>query len=295
MNARNAFANGKTPEQNRQFNMGLRGPIVKGKTSIRLNLDGRRDQQSDTITALEPDGNRRGDTCAVRSEPTNVTMGIEHALTNNQTLRLEYGRGYSATENLGVGGFNLPERASTLRAAITRCAPGCRGSLARPCCNEVRLQLNTQDNSRHRCQIVPPIIVLDAFSRRRGESVDSSGHHASSSADNLDFNVGSQTADARRLPPRGRHYENFDARITPGRSRSAASRRTSAVADTFTQRIGQVEHAFAQYNLGFYWSDDIRLNNKLSFGIGVRNETAVAHRRPSEPDAARRLHVDAVG
>jgi hypothetical protein len=45
MNARNAFATSETPEQNRQFNMGLRGPIVKGKTSLRLNVDGRRDQQ----------------------------------------------------------------------------------------------------------------------------------------------------------------------------------------------------------------------------------------------------------
>ena len=41
---------------------------------------------------------------------------------------------------------------------------------------------------------------------------------------------------------------------------------------TFTQRIGQVVTSFSQYNLGFYWSDDIRVNNKLSFGVGVRNE-----------------------
>src|SRR6185503_9515473 len=41
---------------------------------------------------------------------------------------------------------------------------------------------------------------------------------------------------------------------------------------TFTQRIGQVNTSFSQYTLGFYWSDDIRLNNKLSFGVGVRNE-----------------------
>ena len=59
MNARNAFATAETPEQNRQFNMGLRGPIVKGKTSIRLDVDGRRDQQADTIIALDEDGNRR--------------------------------------------------------------------------------------------------------------------------------------------------------------------------------------------------------------------------------------------
>jgi hypothetical protein len=41
---------------------------------------------------------------------------------------------------------------------------------------------------------------------------------------------------------------------------------------TFTQRLGQVNTSFAQYNVGVYWSDDVRLSNKLSFGIGLRNE-----------------------
>ena len=111
MNARNAFATSETPEQNRQFNMGLRGPLVKGKTSIRLNVDGRRDQQSDTITALDENGNRMGDVVFRPSEQTNVTVGIEHALTKDQTLRVEYRRGDNATDNLGVGGFNLQSRA----------------------------------------------------------------------------------------------------------------------------------------------------------------------------------------
>ena len=57
MSARNAFSEEKTPEQNRQFNMGLRGPIIVNKTSIRFNVDGRRDQQADTIFALDPNGN----------------------------------------------------------------------------------------------------------------------------------------------------------------------------------------------------------------------------------------------
>ena len=111
MNARNAFATAETPEQNRQFNMGLRGPLVKGKTSIRLNVDGRRDQQSDTITALDENGNRMGDVVFRPSEQTNVTVGIEHALTKDQTLRVEYRRGDNSTDNLGVGGFNLQTRA----------------------------------------------------------------------------------------------------------------------------------------------------------------------------------------
>ena len=93
MNARNAFSRSKTPEQNRNFNLGARGPIVKGKTSIRLGLDGRRDYQADTIVAIDEFGNRLGDYVRRPSDSTNATIGLEHALTNNQTLRLEYRRG----------------------------------------------------------------------------------------------------------------------------------------------------------------------------------------------------------
>ena len=71
MNARNAFATTETPEQNRQFNMGLRGPLGNSKTSIRFNVDGRRDSQADTIVALDEFGNRLGDVVRRPTDSTN--------------------------------------------------------------------------------------------------------------------------------------------------------------------------------------------------------------------------------
>ena len=52
-----------------------------------------------------------GDVVFRPSEQTNVTVGIEHALTEDQTLASRYRRGNNATDNLGVGGFNAAERA----------------------------------------------------------------------------------------------------------------------------------------------------------------------------------------
>jgi hypothetical protein len=40
----------------------------------------------------------------------------------------------------------------------------------------------------------------------------------------------------------------------------------------FTQRFGTVDNRFNQYQLGFYIQDDIRVNNRLSLGVGLRNE-----------------------
>jgi hypothetical protein len=273
MNARNAFANAKTPEQNRNFNLGARGPIVKGKTSIRFGLDGRRDYQADTIVAVDEVGNRLGDYVRRPSESTNATVGLEHALTNNQTLRLEFRHGENAVENNGVGGFNLAERAFNSDGSNNQLRAQAQGIVGKSLLHEIRLQLYSQENSRSSLSPAPAIIVLDAFSTG-GAGVSSHGSSRTFElAENLDFNIGRKQQMRVGYLLEGGRYKNFDATNAAGTfTYSSREAYLAGRPTTFTQRLGQVDTAFSQYNLGFYWSDDIRLSNKLSFGIGVRNE-----------------------
>jgi Carboxypeptidase regulatory-like domain/TonB dependent receptor len=273
MNARNAFATSETPEQNRQFNMGLRGPIVKGKTSLRLNVDGRRDQQSDTITALDDNGNPMGDVVFRPSEQTNVTVGLEHALTGNQTLRLEYRRGDSATENLGVGGFNLPERAYDRSSGNHQVRAQVQGLIGRTTLNELRLQFTQQNSTSLSASNAPAVIVLDAFSEGGAGVWSETSSRAFELADNLDFNVGRKHQMRVGLLLEGVEFSNFDAQNNAGTfTFSSIEAYDAGLPTSFTQRNGQVNTRFTQYQLGLYWQDDIRLNNKLSISVGVRNE-----------------------
>jgi Carboxypeptidase regulatory-like domain len=273
MNARNAFSNEKTPEQNRNFNLGARGPIVKGKTSVRFGLDGRRDFQADTIVAIDQNGVPVNDPVRRPSESTNVTAGLEHALTNNQTLRLEVRHGENSTENAGVGGFNLPERAYNTASSNNQVRVQAQGIVGKSMLHEVRLQIYTQRSNQASFSNAPAIIVLDAFSEG-GAGVASSGSSRTIElAENLDFNVGRKQQMRVGFLLEGGRYQNFDARNAAGTFTYATIEAFNLDNPmTFTQRIGQVNTHFRQYNLGFYWSDDIRLNNKFSFGIGVRNE-----------------------
>ncbi len=216
MNARNAFANAKTPEQNRNFNLGARGPIVKGKTSVRFGLDGRRDYQADTIVAIDEYGNRLGDYVRRPSDSTNATVGIEHALNNNQTLRFEYRRGESSTENSGVGGFNLAERAFNINSSNNQLRAQAQGIIGKGMLHEVRLQVYAQESARTSFSSAPAIIVLDAFSRG-GAGVASNGSSRTFElAENLDFNIGrKQQMRVGFLLEAGR-YRNFDAANAAG-------------------------------------------------------------------------------
>jgi hypothetical protein len=273
MNARNAFATAKTPEENRNFNLGARGPIVKGKTSIRFNLDGRRDFQADTIVALDANGNRLGDYVRRPSQSTNGTMGIEHALTNNQTLRVEFRHGENATENSGVGGFNLPERAYSSSGSNNQLRVQAQGIVGKSMLHEVRLQLYAQNNSQSSVSSAPTITVLDTFTKGGAGVLSHSSNRTFELAENLDFNIGRKQQMRVGFLLEGGRYRNFDARNAAGTfTFTTLADYNAGLPALFTQRLGQVDTSFTQYNLGFYWSDDIRLNNKFSFGIGVRNE-----------------------
>jgi hypothetical protein len=198
---------------------------------------------------------------------------MEHAINNNQTLRLEYRHGENTTENAGVGGFNLPERAYNINSSNNQVRAQVQGIVGKNMLHEVRLQVNTQDNSQKSLSPARTIVVQDAFTSG-GAGVTSLGSSDSFElAQNLDFNIGrKQQMRVGYILERG-HYENFDARNAAGTfTFTSLTTYELGLPATFTQRIGQVVTNFSQYNLGFYWSDDIRVNNKLSFGVGVRNE-----------------------
>ena len=89
LNARNAFSGTEMPEQLRRFTAGLRGPLVRNRTALRLNVDSNRSFDSATIVAQLPEA-RLTDVVRRPVDQTNVTINVEHGISNRQTLRLEY-------------------------------------------------------------------------------------------------------------------------------------------------------------------------------------------------------------
>ena len=184
-----------------------------------------------------------GDVVFRPSEQTNVTVGIEHALTKDQTLRVEYRRGDNSTDNLGVGGFNLPiARVQTATDRIIRFARRCRDCLARrrsTSCGCSSTQQSSAAASLSNASLRS--IVLDAFSDGGAGVWNNSSSRGFELADNLDFNVGRKHQMRVGILLEGDEFSNFDAqnnagtftfsdidglrrRTGPRRSRSATAR-----------------------------------------------------------------------
>ena len=272
LNARNAFAREQTPEQFRRFQAGMRGPIVSGRTSFRLNVDGNRSFDSGTIVAQLGDGSSFADQFRRPVESTNVTMGIEHGLTNDQTLRIEYRREEDARQNQGVGNFDLAERAFTRTGTEQRLRTSVQGLFAGKVLNESRVQVNVSESESRSLSSAPTIRVIDAFTRG-GAGVASRNTTKTLQFENdTDFTRGLHVMRAG-VSLDVANFREFDARNATGTfTFSSLDNYNAGRPDTFTQRLGLAETSFTYYQLGFYLQDDIRLNRTLSISLGARQE-----------------------
>ena len=243
LNARNAFARTETPEQFRRFTMGLRGPLVRNRTSLRFNVDGNRSFDSGTIVALRPDG-RILDQVRRPVRATNVTVGSSTGSPTNQTFRFEYRRSEDARRNLGVGDFNLLERAYGARRTNTRSGRRCRRSSAdqpqripRPVQRPgEHLRIGDRRAGHHRHRPVQ---------QRRRRRVEPAARRARSKWPTTSTSTSAGTRCASACCSRAGAYRNFDARNAAGTFTFGSLEAFRAGhPNTFTQRLGQVARPF---------------------------------------------------
>ena len=271
LNARNAFARTQTPEQFRRFTASLRGPLSRNRTSLRFSVDGNRSFDSTTIVALTP-GGPLADQVKRPFEQTNVTVGLEHGLSTNETFRFEYRRSEDARENVGVGDFNLAERAFNRSSTEHQVRASMQSILGRSSLNEFRVEWNDEDTDSRSLSDAPSVIVIDAFSSGGAGVANEGATRTLEVADNIDFRIGKHVLRAGALLETGA-YRNLDARNAAGTFTFGSIEAFLAAApNTFTQRLGQLRTAFSQYHLGVYVQDDFRLNRSLSVSLGVREE-----------------------
>ncbi len=271
MNARNPFAQEQTPEQFRRFSTGFRGPLVKNRTSLRVNVDGNRSFDSATVVAQTPT-NRISDVVKRPIDQTSVTVGVEHGLSNTQTLRLEFRSTDGSNRNQGVGDFNLADRAFTRERAEQQLRVTLQSTVGRSSLNQLHLQINRQDSSQLAASSAPVIVVQDAFSSGGAGVSNSTLNRTWDLYDDFDFTVKKH---AMRVGTwlSGGVFQQADARNANGTfTFGSLDAFLAGLPTTYTQRIGTGRTDFSMYQVGLYWQDDFRVNRNLTMSLGVRQE-----------------------
>jgi hypothetical protein len=269
LNARNAFAPRRGPEQFRRLEFSLDVPLWRNRTSLFLAADGNQSYDAQTIVTALPEGHFAD--FARRPSRTLYTLArLIHALSKTHTLIVGYERNARRSDNLGVGDFDLPERAYSLNQAENLLRLSETGTIGKRLFNELRIQLRFRDIMTQPASDAPAIIVLDAFNRGGAQRQSNSGLRTLEIAENVDFGFRQHAMRAGLLLEAGT-YEN-DSRLNSGGTFVFASLDDfrSARPSTFTQRVGSHPLRFSQYQLGAYWEDDLRLHPNLTVSFGLR-------------------------
>jgi hypothetical protein len=195
-----------------------------------------------------------------------------HALSKTHTLSAGYERNARRSNNLGVGNFDLPERAYSFGLTENLLRVSETGTLGGSFFNELRVQARWQNTATRPASDAPAVLVLDAFNR--GGAQMRSDRHSSELevAENLDFAAHNHAMRAGLLFEAGNYH--LDSAINSGGTFtfvSLADFRATRPA-TFTQRLGRNPVGFSQYRLGGYWQDDMRLRQSLTLSFGLRYE-----------------------
>ncbi|HEX5109103.1 MAG TPA: carboxypeptidase-like regulatory domain-containing protein [Vicinamibacterales bacterium] len=269
LNARNAQSREETPESNKQVQLQFRGPIVRDKTSFNLNVQNNNRYTSNSIIAVSANGTQ----VKVPTETQNISGGIEHALTKNSTLRLSYQGQRSEGRNQGLTQFDLPERAQTTRNTGNMYRAQVQGIVGTNMLNEVRFEVNRRRQETSSVTNAAAILIPEVENRGGAGVTRNNLTQTFELADNFDFTPFRNHQMRVGLLLEGGLYENFDETNPLGRTTYGSLPEYNIdLKLQHTQRLGTYTSSFTQYQAGMYIQDDIRVNNHLSVGVGLRNE-----------------------
>jgi hypothetical protein len=271
LDGRNALAVERPPEQRRQFEGYLSGPIGTGKkTTFLLTASRKDDRLQSVIYAVAPEGPVRQN-FPTPQQSTYLSAQLTRQVAKNP-LTFRYTVFDWSARGLGVGGVTLPEAASDSASRLHQVNSSYRATPTTKLLNEFSLRARWEDAStRSQRPGLPRIVVEEAFvgggaeaERRetdtRVELTDvvswSGGKHFIKTGINLPA-----------LSRRGSNERsNFDGTFYFS-SLDDFARRTPF---SFVQQQGNGHLVFWHKELGVFMQDDVRIRQDLSVAVGLR-------------------------
>lgn len=272
VDARQPFAPERGVGQTRRLTWSFSGPLVKNRTSIAGRISTRDSFDAQTVVATG--------TAAAFNDIVNAERGtidgnvrVEHALTQTHTLRVEYQHRNYSGDNLGVGEFNLRERAfgDERQRHVVRVSD--TGTFGTKFYNEFRVQFIEDAFSTQSVSDALTVNVQNAFTAGGAQRTGGQRDREFEIANNLEF------------APNDRHKMRVGVEAEVGQFRSdrmdnAIGRFTFASLDDyamgmprqFVQRIGDPLVDFSRYEVSWWVHDDITVSDRLRVGLGLRHD-----------------------
>ena len=289
LNATNAFADEKGPEQMRRYMVNFSGPIAKGKTGLSLSFDGNSSYDSRTIVAQSPDSGTVNSLAVSPTDAMNFSARVEHLLSPTAQVRAEYSRRQNERSNLGVGDFDLPERAYATDMNTDTFRLRTTNVIGKKVFSEFRFEFTNSSNATLPSSLQPTIRVNDAFTAGGAGQSGIRNAREFELAQNFDFTIGRKHSMRAGVLLESGSWDSTQRTNGNGTYTFTSTDAFNVGTPTnYVIRTGDPLVEYSQFKAGWFLQDDFRPSRTLQISLGVRQEiqTQVDSRFNLAPRAA---------
>ncbi|HUE87399.1 MAG TPA: carboxypeptidase-like regulatory domain-containing protein [Vicinamibacterales bacterium] len=271
LNATNKFATSRGPEQQKRFMFNMQGPVWKGKTGISIAADGNLSYDAQTIVARTPTG-EVNDQVRRPVEGVNATVRLEQLLGATSQIRAEYSRRENTRSNLGVGDFDLLDRAYSVDTVTDSLRVRNTRTIGKSVFSELRFEVTQSSNTSASASSAPTIRVLDQFTSGGAGQMGTREGRQFTVAQNFDFSIARHMLRAGVLVD-GAWWDSTQQSNANGTfTFSSMEDYLAGRPRTYSRRVGDPLVAYSQFEAGWYIQDDFRVSKNLSASVGLRQE-----------------------
>ncbi|MBO0858683.1 MAG: TonB-dependent receptor [Chloracidobacterium sp.] len=272
LDARNAFALDRPPEQRRIYEGTLTGPLGSGKkSSFFFSGNREEDDLQAVIFATTPAGlvSETSPTPQIQSE---YSFRVNHQIGENTTLALRLEITEDSNRGVGVGGFNLPEVSANSRGGEHHLFFSLRQLLSPKLVNELTGRVGHEyGRTRSVNPDIPKLIVQDAFTGggAQGDQRITENH--------VQFNDVLSWSQGKHYVRAGLNVPDISRRGFSNESNFGGTFTFATLQDYLNNRPflfainqGDGHLAFWQKEFGLFAQDQVLVRPNLSIAAGLR-------------------------
>jgi hypothetical protein len=273
LSGRSPFTPKKGPERIQDYQTSVGGTLVRNKVGYSLNFNGTTAFDTPNLNAALV-GGTRAEALAIRTprDSLNGSGTLDWAVTRDQVIRLGYLRNSNAVENLGIGLYDLPERAYSTENRLHQFRLQEIGPLGRRFFMNHRLFVVRQESSSRSVLEAPTIRVQDAFTSGGAQNAGGRTSTSVNLSSDIDYVRGTHSVrmgavvDASSI--RSDQHSNYLGTYVF----TSLEAFEAGLPLSYTRRIGDPTIDYFNLTGGLYVQDDIRVRPGLTLSPGVRYE-----------------------
>jgi len=272
LDARNAFATERPPEQRRIFEGNLTGPLGGGKKTTFLLSVNREEEDLQSIVFARTPAGVVTENVAYPNRDTELSLRVNHQVGAKTTFSIRYEHTFDSAENGGVGGFNLPEVAANSTGREHQIYFTHRRIISPKLINEFTMRAGHDSGSTRSLRLDIPRIVVPEFFTGGGGQTNRRGTETQ-----LQINEIISWTQGKHFLRGGVNIPDITRRGLSDRSNFVGAFSFSNLEDylnnrpyLFSVNQGDARLVFWQRDFGLFAQDNILVRPNFSIGVGLR-------------------------